>query len=97
MSDPKNRMETHKSHPFPPTPSASIVGQTMQESVYKQRVTPRRLPADAPNIFIVLIDDGGSGQPSTFGGEINTPTMDRMSRRGSHTTGFTPRPLLPHR
>ena len=31
----------------------------MQESVYKQRVTPRRLPADAPNILIVFIDDAG--------------------------------------
>jgi arylsulfatase A-like enzyme len=29
----------------------------MQESVYKQRVEPRRLPADAPNINR-LADDG---------------------------------------
>jgi arylsulfatase A-like enzyme len=43
--------------PFPPTPSASIAGRTMQESVYKQRVEPRRLPADAPNINR-LADDG---------------------------------------
>ena len=28
--------------PFPPTPSASIAGRTMQESVYKRRVEPRR-------------------------------------------------------
>ena len=49
--------------PFPPTPSASIAGRTMQESVYRQRVTPRRLPADAPNIVIVLIDDAGPALP----------------------------------
>lgn len=48
--------------PFPPTPSASSAGRTMQESVYKQRVEPRRVPADAPNILIVLIDDVGPGQ-----------------------------------
>ena len=30
--------------PFPPTPSASIAGRTMQESVYQRRVEPRRLP-----------------------------------------------------
>ena len=47
--------------PFPQTPSASIAGRTMQESVYNRRVTPRRLPADAPNILIVLIDDAGPG------------------------------------
>jgi hypothetical protein len=62
--------------PFPPTPSASIAGRTMQESVYKRRVEPRRLPADSPNILIVLIDDAGPGLPSTFGGEVQTLTMD---------------------
>ena len=47
--------------PFPPTPSASVAGRTMQESSYAQRVQPRRLPEDAPNILIVLIDDAGPG------------------------------------
>jgi hypothetical protein len=69
-----------ESLPFPPTPSARISGGTMQESIYKQRVTARRIPADAPNIFKVLVDDGGSSQPSTFCGEINTPTMNRAGR-----------------
>jgi hypothetical protein len=55
--------------PFPPTPSASRAGRTMQESSYQNRVRPRRLPEDAPNILIVLIDDAGPGLPDTFGGE----------------------------
>jgi len=38
--------------PFPPTPSASRAGRTMQESSYEARVQPRRLPEDAPNILI---------------------------------------------
>ena len=46
--------------PFPPTPSASIAGRTMQESTYAQRARPQHLPADAPNILIVLIDDAGA-------------------------------------
>ena len=79
--------------PFPPVPSASIAGRTMQESVYKRRVEPRRLPADAPNILIVLIDDAGPGLPSTFGGEVHTPTLDRISKEGIaynrfHTTAM---------
>ena len=79
--------------PFPPTPSASIAGRTMQESVYKRRVEPRRLPADSPNILIVLIDDAGPGLPSTFGGEVQTRTMDRIVREGIaynrfHTTAM---------
>jgi hypothetical protein len=70
MAGPKDKPERQDHLLFPPTPSASIAGRTMQESVYKQRVTPRRLPADAPNILIVLIDDAGPALPVTFGGEV---------------------------
>ena len=76
------RLEKQESLPFPPTPSASVAGRTMQESTYEPRVTPRRLPEDAPNILIVMIDDSGPGHPSTFGGEIETPTMDRIVGEG---------------
>jgi hypothetical protein len=82
MSDPKDKPERQDSLPFPPTPSASIAGRTMQESLYKQRVEPRRLPVDAPNILIVLIDDAGPALPATFGGEIQTLTMDRIVNEG---------------
>jgi arylsulfatase A-like enzyme len=79
--------------PFPPTPSASVAGRTMQESVYEQRVTPRRLPEDAPNILIILIDDAGPGLPTTFGGEVTTDTLTRIREQGLgynrfHTTAM---------
>jgi arylsulfatase A-like enzyme len=89
----ENRTVSQASLPFPPTPSASIAGRTMQESVYKQRVEPRRLAEDVPNILIVLIDDAGPGLPSTFGGEVETLTMDRIVGEGIaynrfHTTAM---------
>jgi arylsulfatase A-like enzyme len=68
--------------PFPPTPSASKAGLTMEESTYKKRVEPRRLEEGAPNILIILMDDVGPGTPSTYGGEINTPTLDRIAQAG---------------
>ncbi len=68
--------------PFPPTPSASTAGRTMQESTYVQRVQPRRLPEDAPNIVIVLIDDAGPGWPTTYGGEVRTDTLTRIHDQG---------------
>ncbi|HZN37265.1 MAG TPA: arylsulfatase [Planctomycetota bacterium] len=68
--------------PFPPTPSASSAGLTMQDSIHKHRVEPRRLAAGAPNILIILIDDVGPATPSTYGGEINTPTLDRVASAG---------------
>jgi arylsulfatase A-like enzyme len=79
--------------PFPPKPSGSSAGRNMQESVYDPLTSESRLPEDAPNILIVLIDDVGPGQSSTFGGEISTPTMDRIAGDGItynrfHTTAM---------
>lgn len=73
---------SQESLPFPPTLSASIAGRTIQASVYKQREEPRRLPDDAPNILIVLIDDVGPGLPSTYGGEVHTPSLDQIAEKG---------------
>jgi arylsulfatase len=68
--------------PFPPTPSASTAGLTMKDSIHKKRVTPSRLQPGAPNVLIILIDDVGPGTPSTYGGEINTPALDRVAKSG---------------
>ena len=79
--------------PFPATPSASTPGRTMQDSTYQPRVQEPRLPADAPNILVVLIDDAGPGLPSTFGGEVRTDTLTRLRDEGIgynrfHTTAM---------
>lgn len=39
-------------------------------------------PEDAPNVLLVLIDDAGFGNPSTFGGPIDTPNYTRMADAG---------------
>jgi arylsulfatase A-like enzyme len=79
--------------PFPPTPSASKAGPTLQESVHKRRVEPDRLPKGAPNVLIVLIDDAGFGVPDTFGGFAHTPTLSKLRDEGIsynrfHTTSI---------
>jgi arylsulfatase A-like enzyme len=68
--------------PFPPAPSGSIAELTMQESTYKKRVEPKHLAEGVPNILIILMDDLGPGTPSTYGGEINTPTLSRVANEG---------------
>lgn len=65
----------------------------MQESIYSPRPAEKRLPDDAPNILIVLIDDAGPALPTTFGGEVHTPTLDRIVKEGIaynrfHTTAM---------
>jgi hypothetical protein len=69
--------------PFPPTPSASIAGRTMQESVYRRREPERHLPVGAPNIMIVLIDDAGPALPTMFGGEVHAWTRPDHGRVGA--------------
>jgi len=39
-------------------------------------------PKEAPNILLIMTDDAGFGIPSTFGGVIPTPTMDRIAKAG---------------
>ena len=86
--------QAQESLPFPDPPMGGKVGPTMQESVHKWRKTPRRLPADAPNILIVMFDDAGFGQADTFGGEIHTPTLSKLAEQGLsynrfHTTAMS--------
>jgi arylsulfatase A-like enzyme len=86
-------MSPHEVLPFPPTPSASVAGRTVQESTYGQRIEPRWLPEDAPNIVIILIDDAGPALPDTYGGEVRTETLTRIHNEGIgynrfHTTAM---------
>ncbi|HEY1716309.1 MAG TPA: sulfatase-like hydrolase/transferase [Solirubrobacteraceae bacterium] len=45
-------------------------------------------PEGAPNVLVVLIDDAGFGNPSTFGGPINTPNYDRIADEGLRYNRF---------
>ena len=47
-----------------------------------------KAPAGAPNVLIVLIDDMGFGQSSTFGGPINMPTVERLANNGVRYNNF---------
>ena len=67
--------------PFPPTPSASVAGRTMQESTMHWRQTPVRL-TNPPNILIIMLDDAGFAQADTYGGLIHTPTLSRIAQTG---------------
>ncbi len=49
------------------------------------RVVP---PKGAPNILLIMTDDVGYGAPSTFGGSIPTPALDRIADMGLRYTQF---------
>jgi len=74
--------------PFPPTPSQSVIKPRLQDSTMKWGTPKQRLPADAPNILILLIDDVGFGVADTFGGEVHTPTLTRLAKEGIRYNAF---------
>ena len=73
-------------------PIAEPTRQTYKELDARNTKPPARfevkVPSRAPNVVIVLIDDVGFGGPSTFGGPIRTPTMDRLGQSGLRFNHF---------
>ena len=47
-----------------------------------------KAPEGAPNVVVVLIDDIGFGAATSFGGGINTPTLDRLAEEGLRYNQF---------
>ena len=72
----------------PPTPKfGGVIKQKASESKawWAPRVVP---PKGAPNVLLIMTDDQGFGAPSTFGGVIPTPAMDRIAQAGLRYTNF---------
>ena len=44
--------------------------------------------AKRPNIIVILVDDMGYSDLGSFGGEIDTPNIDRMGKEGIRFTHF---------
>lgn len=74
--------------PFPPVPMAGEAKPRLQDSTMKWPNEPQRLPKDAPNILVVLIDDVGFGVADTFGGEVHTPTLTKLAEQGLRYNTF---------
>jgi arylsulfatase len=45
-------------------------------------------PKGAPNVLLIMTDDVGFSAPSTFGGVIPTPALDRIAQQGLRYTRF---------
>jgi arylsulfatase len=73
--------------PAPPQPFGGDIELNAAESrpFWPMRVVP---PKGAPNILLIMTDDCGFGAPSTFGGVIPTPALDRVAANGLRYTNF---------
>jgi arylsulfatase A-like enzyme len=73
--------------PIAPTRFHGTIGTTYADSTPDVPFAVRA-PEGAPNVLVVLLDDEGYGQSSTFGGLIPTPTIDRLAASGLRYTRF---------
>jgi arylsulfatase A-like enzyme len=64
------------------------VGRTYVDSAPAQFPQPVQAPKGAPNVVLILLDDAGFGQFSTFGGGVPSPTMDRLAAEGLRYNRF---------
>jgi arylsulfatase A-like enzyme len=73
--------------PPPPQPFRGDINLNANQSkpAWSARVVP---PKGAPNILLIMTDDVGFSAPSTFGGVIPTPTLDRIAQMGLRYTRF---------
>jgi arylsulfatase len=87
VSDQLPRLTPTQAAQTAPEGFKGIVGRTRQESqpYFAPSVTP---PKGAPNVLLVLLDDVGFGQASTFGGPIQTPNIDKLARHGLRYNQF---------
>ncbi len=74
-----------KQLPAPDPKFGGVIKPNAMESTpwWAPRIVP---PKQAPNILLIMTDDSGFAVPSTYGGVIPTPTMDRIGKNGLRYT-----------
>jgi arylsulfatase len=72
---------SNKQLPPPDPPFGGVIkdGALQSKPWWAPRIVP---PKGAPNVLLIITDDAGFGVPSTFGGVVPTPTMDRIAKEG---------------
>src|SRR5271167_971609 len=76
-----------KQIPPPPPKFGGVIKESAKDSTpwWPPRIVP---PKGAPNVLLIMTDDQGYGVPSTFGGVIPTPNLDRIAKAGLRYTQF---------
>ena len=75
-----------------PPPPEKFGGKIERNAAQSTPYWPPRVepPKGAPNVLLIMTDDAGFGVPSTFGGVIPTPSLDRIAANGLRYTNFSP-------
>ena len=73
--------------PVPPGGFPGVIAPSARDSTPAWPPT-LGAPEAAPNVLVILTDDVGFGAPSTFGGIIETPALERVAQAGLRYTQF---------
>jgi arylsulfatase len=73
-----------------PNPPSKFAGEVDLNAAQSKPYWPARVvpPKGAPNVLLIMTDDVGFAAPSTFGGVIPTPALDRIANAGLRYTQF---------
>ena len=73
-----------------PAPPPSFRGDIQPNADQSKPYWPELVvpPKGAPNVLLIMTDDVGFAAPSTFGGVIPTPALDRIAQMGLRYTRF---------
>lgn len=88
LSQENDKPGTAKVLPLPDFHFPGYVGRTYLDSDPPQFPQPVKAPKGAPNVVLILLDDSGFGQFSTFGGGVPSPTMDKLAAEGLRYNKF---------
>ena len=78
--------------PIPPPQYPPIT----ELDAHNAKAPPRfevKAPKGAPNVVVILLDNMGFGDISTFGGPIQMPTLDRLAKTGLRYNNLKVPPL----
>jgi arylsulfatase A-like enzyme len=73
-----------------PPPPQKFGGKIEPDAKDSKPFWPARVvpPKGEPNVLLIITDDAGYGVPSTFGGVLPTPALDRIANNGLRYTNF---------
>ena len=73
-----------------PAPPPKFEGKVERSAPQSRPYWPPRVapPKGSPNVLMIITDDVGFAAPSTFGGVIPTPSLDRIANEGLRFTNF---------
>lgn len=57
-------------------------------AIFPAKSDDREFSRTPPNIIIILTDDSGFSDPGCYGGQIDTPNIDRLAREGMRFSNF---------